>query len=681
MTNTPTAKRQQMDAWLARLDPGIKARFDAAFDAQEAAKKMVAPAQQAGLDATEDGLLSSAKLLADTKSQAGTTAARSTPADPTVATKVGAPSGGPEESVASDAKPTISISPDRATIDPTGNQRFTATVDYPDGTSRLLTDAEWTSSDPAVTVNANGLAMALRAQGAKKTILATITATDPESGVQGTAQILVEPSQPAPMSKQQEYEANAAYYASERQSQLEPAAKAHAEVREGVPKMSAAEIDSQWNDDDKEDFIAVAASPTHTLKREQLLQIFIRYWGDRVKAAQKELLRDKDNLKAKEAMAANERAEGEYAQANSMLGAAVTANEVLIAAEDQGKHLTLGELNQATWKASGFERGLNDQVSQLTNALLIAGVGEVGEVGEVGAGGVGEAPRLAEPVVRPVEVKEPTAGGGGGPTEPPTGKSGRSPSRPPAKTIEASPPPPPKQTSRPGAPTPVTDVEVVKTNVDSPASIKVQSPGPHQTDWTARGGTGKAPAAYRDSEGNLHVSSDHPLMGDPKRGGIPPVRSGGPTSPGQTPSRTQPAPGSTPTKSGGDIGLEQTGKAPAPAKPPVDPGAKTPPAPPKAAPVPKDAPTGGAAAESKRAQASRGQIDPPQEVSRQVVENIRNRPRTVDPRRKGSGSNVGYTTDHEAHELAWRRLGGHGDSPPAFIYDNQVYLDPSRWKD
>ena len=286
--------------------------------------------------------------------------------------------------------------------------------------------------------------------------------------------------------------------------------------------------------------------------------------------------------------------------------------------------------------------------------------------------------------IRPVEtnapeVEVPFTGGGGGATEPPTGNRGGSPSRPPAQTIKASPPPPPQQTSRPGAPTPVTDVEVVKTNVDSSASIKRQSPSPHQTDWTVRGGTGKAPAAYRDREGIIHVSTDHPLMGDPNRGGIPPVRPGGITPPVRTPSHTQLAPSSTPTRSGSDIGLEDTGKAPAPAKPAVDPGAKTPPAPPKDAPVPKDAPTGGAAAESKRAQAPRGKIDPPQAVSRELVENIRNRPRTVDPRRKGSGGNVHYTTDHEAHELAWKRLGGRGESPPAFIYDNQVYLDPSRW--
>jgi hypothetical protein len=655
MTDTPTAKRQQMDAWLARLDPGIKARFDAAFDAQEAARKMVSPAQQAGLDATEDALLSQAKVLADTKNQAGAAAARSTPTDATVASKVGAPGGGPKEAVASNAKPTLTVSPDKATMDPTLSQRFTATVDYPDGTSRLLTDAEWASSDAAVTVNANGLAMALRAQGAKKTISATITATDPESGAQGTAQLLVEPSQPAPMSQQQEYEANLAYYESTRDAQRETAAKAHAKVREDVPNMSRTEIDSQW-DDDKEDFVAVASSPTHTLKREQLLQIFIRYWNDRREAAQKTLYSNKRNKfhSTKEWEAAQIRADNEYTHARAMVASVVTANEVLTAAEDQGKHLTLDELNKFTEESEKFLQAFAQIGEALAGARTMGGGAQLEE----------------EAVVPPVE--EPATVGGGGAAEPPTGNSGGNPSRPPAQTIKSSPPPPPQQTSRPGAPTPVTDVEVVKTNVDSPASINVQSPGPHQTDWTARGGTGKAPAAYRDSEGNIHVSSDHPLMGDPKSGGIPPVRPGSPTPPGQTPSRTQAAPGSAPTKSGGDIGLEKTGKAPA--KPPVDAGAKTPAAPPQAAPARKGPPTA-------RTETGPDGHAPPQEVSRQAVENIRNRPRPVDPKKKGSGSSVGYTTDHAAHELAWKRLGGHGDSPPAFIYDNQVYLDPSRWKD
>ena len=470
-----------------------------------------------------------------------------------------------------------------------------------------------------------------------------------------------EPAKPEPISKQREYEAMAAYYELTRQSQLEAAATAHTSFREGIAKMSATEIYSQW-DAEKEEFIAVALSPTHTLKREQLLQIWSRYWSDRYKVSQTALMHITD-LKPDERSAAQERAEKEEELANFMIRSVVLANEYLIAAEDQGKHVTLDELNKAAAELETF----HEHGAAASGMIVPGGLR------------MGGRPRLEEPVRPPVEVKEPFTGGGGGATEPPTGNRGGSPSRPPAQTTKASPPPPPQQTSRPGAPTPVTDVQVVKTNVDLPASIKIQSPSSHQTDWTVRGGTGKAPAAYRDSEGILHISADHPLMGDPNRGGIPPVRPAGGTPPARTPSRTQPAPSSTPTRSGSDIGLEDTGKAPAPAKPAVDPGAK--PAAPKDAPVPKDAPTGGAAAESKRGQAPRGQIDPPQAVSGEVVENIRNRPRTVDPRRKGSGSNVHYTTDHEAHELAWKRLGGHGDLPPAFIYNNQVYLDPSRWKD
>jgi hypothetical protein len=89
--------------------------------------------------------------------------------------------------------------------------------------------------------------------------------------------------------------------------------------------------------------------------------------------------------------------------------------------------------------------------------------------------------------------------------------------------------------------------------------------------------------------------------------------------------------------------------------------------------------TGAAAAESQKAQASSGHSAPPQAVSADVVERVRNAPRVADPARKGRGSTVGYTTDHAAHEQAWRMTGGHGDSPPAFIYDNQIYLDPTRW--
>jgi hypothetical protein len=58
---------------------------------------------------------------------------------------------------------------------------------------------------------------------------------------------------------------------------------------------------------------------------------------------------------------------------------------------------------------------------------------------------------------------------------------------------------------------------------------------------------------------------------------------------------------------------------------------------------------------------------------------MQNNPRPSPPGRKGGGSGVNYTIDHAHHELAWQRLGGHNDAPPAFVYDDQVYLDPSRW--
>jgi hypothetical protein len=73
------------------------------------------------------------------------------------------------------------------------------------------------------------------------------------------------------------------------------------------------------------------------------------------------------------------------------------------------------------------------------------------------------------------------------------------------------------------------------------------------------------------------------------------------------------------------------------------------------------------------------QIAPPQAISEEAVLRMQNNPWPNSPGRKGRGSSVNYTIDHDHHELAWRRLGGHNDAPPAFVYDDQVYLDPSRW--
>jgi hypothetical protein len=234
-----------------------------------------------------------------------------------------------------------------------------------------------------------------------------------------------------------------------------------------------------------------------------------------------------------------------------------------------------------------------------------------------------------------------------------------------------------------GPPQAVTDVEVVKTNATSPSSIKPQKPSAHQADWHARGGSGTAPPAYRDGEGNVRVSTDHPLLRPASRAGIPPVSSGG--HPGESaPVRAPTGTGAAPGTSRSDAGHADTGEAPPPANAAVDPQAKTPPAQPPAKPPPEknvspQADTGEAVAESQRSQAPRGHIDPPQSISEEAVERIRNQPRSADPKQKGKGGNVHYSVDHEHQQLAWQRLGGRDTAPPAFIYDKQVYLDPSRW--
>ena len=261
------------------------------------------------------------------------------------------------------------------------------------------------------------------------------------------------------------------------------------------------------------------------------------------------------------------------------------------------------------------------------------------------------------------------------------------PARPPAQTIKASPPPPPVTTRvppKPGGPVAVTDAEVVAANVLNPSSIKPAASHEHEGTWQGLGGSGNAPATFRDQEGNIHIRNDHWLLAPASRAGIPPVRpSGG------TPVPPQPAPVPSAAPPQPDIASVKTGTPPS--SPAVaDPLAKTPsaPAPPPAVkqpapPSPKVSPqaqTGEAAAESRRPQAPvRRNIDPPQAVSEDVVRRMQAQPRPSPPGVKGRGSSVNYTVDHDHHVLAWQRLGGRGDAPPAFIYDGQVYLDPSRW--
>jgi hypothetical protein len=234
------------------------------------------------------------------------------------------------------------------------------------------------------------------------------------------------------------------------------------------------------------------------------------------------------------------------------------------------------------------------------------------------------------------------------------------------------------------APPPVADADVVAAHARNPASLRPQNPQLHQQDWQGRGGVGKAPTAYRDGDGAIRLSTDSWLLKPATRAGIPPVS---PTGSAPAPRPAMPAPARPVGPADRVSGTADTGRAPV--SPPADPLAQTPAMPAPAAPakplpaqvVAPDAPTGAAIAESRRPQApvARRQIDPPQPISEPAVREIQNRPRPAQPAHKGQGSNVLYTQSAESHQLAWQRVGGHGPAPPAFTYDGQVYLDPSRW--
>jgi len=296
-----------------------------------------------------------------------------------------------------------------------------------------------------------------------------------------------------------------------------------------------------------------------------------------------------------------------------------------------------------------------------------------------------------------------SGGGGGGrqtiQSSPPPMPSNPAAAKPPASTLRASPPPPPTRTSG-GGPDAVNDVDLVKANISAPSSIKPQDPGLHQADWNARGGSGTALPAYRDGDGNIRVSTDHPLLRPITNPSIPPPpgalrqgpyvftqnRFGGPVPP-PSEGRVKPPP-QTRTSRAHELGLADTGQAPpsVPAQGDIgraDTGqAPAQPAPAPAAPVRPGANTGTAGGATRAPQASSARPGP-QAISPEGVERIRNLPPRAAPGvpvRKGAGNNVLYSADHEAHNLAWRQLGGYGEeAPPAFIYDGQVYLDPSRW--
>jgi hypothetical protein len=205
-----------------------------------------------------------------------------------------------------------------------------------------------------------------------------------------------------------------AYYLSTRQSQLEAAGAAHAKLREQVHNMTPKEIYSQW-ESGKADFVAVASSPVHTLKAEQLHQIWLRHWDDRfkhgettrIRIARREADADFGEYYEKSTRYHNgERnalgpefadAYEEEETARAMFRQSVFIMEFLRVADAQGRTLTLKEINE--------EAILQDKIT----APIREGGMFLGAVGAPSAYGIGATPRAIPTAVAEGEAAETVA--------------------------------------------------------------------------------------------------------------------------------------------------------------------------------------------------------------------------------------------------------------------------------
>lgn len=147
-----------------------------------------------------------------------------------------------------------------------------------------------------------------------------------------------------------DYELMAAYYASERQSQLELRDE---HLRSEIHGMTYRQIYENW-DRGKKVWTEIARSPNNGLKQQQLLEIWRLLWGDRVNA-----------LRAREIAIGTRQIEGdvdrahrEYEAAVGMISGINDADEFLVAAEAAGKNVTLSDIDQAVAAARQFREGI-----------------------------------------------------------------------------------------------------------------------------------------------------------------------------------------------------------------------------------------------------------------------------------------------------------------------------------
>lgn len=213
----------------------------------------------------------------------------------------------------------------------------------------------------------------------------------------------------------QERDAELAYYESTRQVRLEAAAKLNDEWwRANLSGGDASQIDAFWRGGRKAALIQAISTPDHGLGARQVLRIWTLYWADEFNLLNNFV----DNMGGCAKSVPDDKCseyQRRFSQAASMLSAVVDVFDILQAAEQLHKSLTLDQINEHASQALRFRAIVG----------LLAAV----------AGGLRQSPRaqpLGRPSSRVFEDEESTT------TSPPE------PVRQPSTVTPKTPPPPPR---------------------------------------------------------------------------------------------------------------------------------------------------------------------------------------------------------------------------------------------
>lgn len=151
-----------------------------------------------------------------------------------------------------------------------------------------------------------------------------------------------------------EREAELAYYESTRQVRLEAAAKLNDEWwRANLPGGEWSQIDGFWRGGRKAALIQAISTPGHGLETRQVLRIWTLYWADKFNLLNNFV----DNMGGCAKSVPDDKCseyQRQYGEAASMLSAVYDVLEILLAAEEQHKSLTIDQINEAAINALRF---------------------------------------------------------------------------------------------------------------------------------------------------------------------------------------------------------------------------------------------------------------------------------------------------------------------------------------